>query len=315
MGTHLLAFIIAIFVLTGTAVTAGPSITGEERTLRVVTFNVHYLVDAKALNRDPEELDPVMRWNRREAAVVSVLDQTDADIIAFQEMETFAGGHLNRENVQMETLKHAFPNYAFGATGDPGRFPATQPIMYRRDRFTAAGQGFFFFSPTPDAIYSGPWYGRYPSFATWLRLHESATGRDFLVVNVHIDRERYRNQIRSARLTAERTAAVRRGGDTVVVLGDFNAFRFSRVVRIITGELGLQAAPTTGATFHFYRGLDLFPAIDHVLYYSAATERRAGSDRAVPDGGIRVIRSEAVRERPGGVWPSDHYPIVVDFQY
>lgn len=313
------AITITIVLLAGLTVSAltesSTAVDEADRSLRVATLNVHYLVDAVALGRDPGELDPVMQWERRDEAVVAVLLQIKADIVAFQEMETFAGGHLNRNNVQLQTVKNTFPEYSFGGTGDPAHFPATQPIMYRRDRFSAQGQGYFFFSPTPDTLYSDPWYGRYPSFASWVRLVETVTGRAFLVVNVHIDRERYRNQIRSSHLIVERIDAVREKNDTVVILGDFNAFRVSRVVRIINRGLGLQSAPPTGTTFHFYRGLHLFPAIDHVLYQPATAPRHANSNRTVSEGGIRAIHSATVRARPDGIWPSDHYPVVVDLQY
>jgi hypothetical protein len=81
----------------------------------------------------------------------------EADIIGFQEMETFAGGHYNRENVQQTFLEERFPEFRFSATGNPERFPNTQPIAYRADRLVPLDQGFFFFSETPELIYSDPW--------------------------------------------------------------------------------------------------------------------------------------------------------------
>jgi len=294
------------------AATLGPAITADENDVeraRVATFNAHYLL----VGSD----DQLTGWAEREYAVLAVLREIDADIVAFQEMETFAGGHANRENRQADSVRAAFPTHRFTATGDPAVFPNTQPILYRADRWAPGEQGFFFFSPTPDVPYSSSWYGRYPSFASWARLippgehreEASASPPPLLVVNVHIDRTRYRNQLLSARLLAERIAEIRRPGDEVILLGDFNAFQRSRVLRIATGASWTAKAPDTiagyaplrpvsprAATFHFYLGLHLFPAIDHILVSEGLVSR-----------GARVVR-----RRPGGVWPSDHYPVVVE---
>ncbi len=292
-------------LLSGTGSDATGRGTDRKETLRIATLNVHYLDmrdmrDGSAGAGDPD----VTSWMGRDRAVVAVLREADADIVAFQEMETFAGGHSNEENLQQATLSEAFPEYAFTATGDPQQFPNTQPVMFRERRFAAGEQGFYFYSPTPDEIYSSPWYGRYPAFATWVRLEDRNNGRRYLVMNVHIDRERHRNKILSARLTATRIAEIRRPEETVIVAGDFNSLRWSRVVRIIAGGAELEIAPGDGATFHFYRGLNLLPAIDHVLY------QRRGEGGTV---GLIRLRMRVMRSRPGGVWPSDHYPVVVQF--
>ena len=261
--------------------------------LRVATFNIHYLSQRSDA--------PVMRWEPRDSAVVTVLNRIDADIVAFQEMETFSGGHYNRENRQLDTIRAAFPEFGFAALGDPENYPSTQPIMYRRDRFAPEEQGFFFFSPNPDEIYSEPWFGRYPAYASWVRFSigggdTEQSQQSLLVFNLHIDRERHRDKLRSARLLAERITEIRRDDEEVIVAGDFNAFRFMRPVSIVARDADLTTAPGAGATFHFYRGWRLFPAIDHILY----------SD------GFSATDTRVVRDRPGGIWPSDHFPFVVD---
>jgi len=128
-GTRIIAIVIGELLLTAAAPPrAAPVVDGV--TLRVATFNVHYL-DVRDDPGDGER-PAVTRWEPRDRAVVSVLRYADADILAFQEMETFAGGHANSLNLQQETLQDAFPRYSFTATGDPEVFPSTQPVMYRR---------------------------------------------------------------------------------------------------------------------------------------------------------------------------------------
>jgi hypothetical protein len=66
----------------------------------------------------------------------------DADLVGFQEMKTFAGGHSGEENLQLDYL--------------PARMPD-----YRPEDVEPLEQGFFF-SNTPDEVYSRPWFGRFP---------------------------------------------------------------------------------------------------------------------------------------------------------
>jgi endonuclease/exonuclease/phosphatase family metal-dependent hydrolase len=258
--------------------------TQEKDELVVGSFNIHYTTPWQEK----------MIWEERRDAVVETLRRGDADIIGFQEMETFVGGHWNRENEQLDWVLTHFPQYEVSAFGDPGEYPSTQPILYRKSRFQALDQGFFFFSPDPDQLYARPWKGRYPAFCSWSRLRDRESGEVFYIYNVHFDYSSLQNRLNSARLLADRIAAREHPEDGLIVLGDFNAPRFFRPVRIVAAA-GLTVAETRGSTFHFNRGIAVQPAIDHVLYSKSFAYKST-----------RVIR-----DRIDGQWPSDHYPLFV----
>lgn len=114
--------------------------------LSIATFNVHYISPRQER----------MRWEDRRGAVLAAVEELSADVVAFQEMETFEGGAFNRRNRQLEYLAVNLPQYSIGATGDPADYPSTQPIFFRSSRFALLDQGYFFFSDTPDRIYSRP---------------------------------------------------------------------------------------------------------------------------------------------------------------
>ncbi|MEX2443006.1 MAG: hypothetical protein WD492_05350 [Alkalispirochaeta sp.] len=87
---------------------------------------------------------------------------------------------------------------------------------------------------------------------------------------------------------AESSVVPRAGssGEPLLVLGDFNAFRFMRPVRIIARAADLSTALGTGPTYHFKRGLRLFPAIRSTTFCSVSTgapvlRRRYAVARAV----------------------------------
>lgn len=260
------------------------ALTPGEARIVIGTFNVHYI--------SPRQTK--MIWEERRDGVVEVLRQGNADIIGFQEMETFVGGHWNDENKQLDWVLAHFPEYAATSVGDPRRYPWTQPILYRKSRFEALEQGFFFFSPHPDQIYSRSWTGGFPAFCSWSRLRDGQSGEVFYVYNLHFDYSNLHDRLDSARLVDERIRSREHKEDPVIALGDFNAPRFFRPVRIVASA-GLSIARTRGSTFHFDKGINIQPAIDHVLY-SPPFEYR---------------NTRVIREKVEGHWASDHYPVFV----
>lgn len=260
-------------------------------TLRVATHNVHYIV-----YREPEGRWSLGDWERRKDALDAAFKAVGADVIAFQEMETFQGGSDGSLNLARDFLLARNPGYAAAASGDWREFPSTQPILYRTGRLRLLDQGWFFFSETPDVIYSRTFNGSYPAFASWARFARSDGGRPFTVVNVHFEYSSRSNRRLSAALVRERIGPRIAEGETVLLLGDLNAMAGSATMEILEGA-GLAFLPVAGSTYHFDRGLNLFGAIDHI-----------GATPDVAAAGPPVV----LRRRFGGVWPSDHYPVFAD---
>jgi len=254
--------------------------------IRITTFNIHYT--------SPRQTK--LAWgNRREAVKLAIAD-LNADIIAFQEMETFAGGSYNQENEQLDWVLEHFPEYSAGAYGDAAIYPNTQPIIYRKERFTQKSQGFFFFSETPDVIYSRTFNGSWPAFCSWAELVDNKTGQSFYIYNVHFEYKSMSNRSKSAKLVRQRMQPVLEDGNAVVLVGDINAPGFSPTAKKLK-KTPLTLAKPAGATFHFNRGLNLIPAIDHVFY----------SDHFMQQGKTTLLRKSY-----NDVWPTDHYPVTVE---
>ncbi len=260
--------------------------------LRVATHNVHYILANRATG-------PWSRgdWERRREALDAVFKATEADLVAFQEMETFEGSDDDTVNLARDWLLERNPGYRAAAVGDWRSFPSTQPILYREAELRLVDQGWFFFSETPDVIYSRTFNGSWPAFASWVEFERRSDGRRFHVFNLHFEYRSRSNRLLSAALVRDRIAPVVAEGGAVFVLGDLNDLRGSRTMRTIEAA-GVAFLDVPGATYHMDRGVNVLPAIDHVGH--------AGPAR--PVGGAVVLR-----DRPGGVWPSDHYPVVADF--
>lgn len=260
--------------------------------LRIATHNVHY-IDLRA----PSGPWSRAGWERRKGALDDAFKAMDADIVAFQEMESFEGGNGSSVNLARDFLLGANPDFAAAASGDWRAFPSTQPIFYRTDRLRLVDQGWFFFSETPDVLYSRTFDGSWPAFASWADFAQIGGGRTFRVVNVHFEYRSAGNRKLSAALVRDRVAPVVDGGRPVFLVGDLNARHGSPTMRRLE-EAGIVFAPVAGATYHINRGVNLLFAIDHI--------------GATPD--LRRIGGPVVlRRRFGGAWPSDHYPVFADY--
>jgi len=259
--------------------------------LRVASYNVHYI-----RTRATEGAWSLGDWERRKAPLDAAFKAVGADLVAFQEMESFGGRSESQGNLTLDYLLAENPDYAAAAVADPAEFPSTQPILYRPARLEVVDQGWFFFSETPDVIYSRTFNGSWPAFASTVRFRDRTDGAEFVVLNVHFEYRSRSNRYLSAELVAERIGPWIDAGVPVILIGDLNARLGSRTHAILE-EAGLSFAPVSGATYHFNRGLNMFGAIDHV---------------AVSNGAEVVGAPMVIREKFLGEWPTDHYPVIVD---
>ena len=293
--------ILAFFALTALVACAqhvrhsnGPQITPKpDGALRVATHNVHYIW----LGKDGGAWS-VADWERRKAAMDAAFKTVNADLIAFQEMESFDRGGDPNVNLTRDWLTSQNPNYALAAHGPADEFPPTQPIFYRKDRLNMVDQGWFFFSDTPDVIYSRTFNGSFPAFASWALMEDRASGAKFYAINVHFEFKSASNRQLSAQLVAKRIAPWIKAGTPVILLGDLNARKGAKTLEILEAA-GLTFAPVKGSTYHLNRGANLFGAIDHI---------------GVANGLAPLNEPMVLRETFDGVWPSDHYPVALDLR-
>ena len=253
--------------------------------LHIASFNIHYIVPS----------DKKDDWENRKHAVTNVLNDMDADIVAFQEMETFDGGYFSERNLQLKWVMSSTTGYDAAAIGDPQLFPHTQPILYKPEKYEVIDQGFFFFSETPDKIYSRQWDGRYPYFCSWVQFRIKWTGgKEFYLFNVHNDYGSRSNRLKTSELIADRLKLIAQENYPIVIVGDFNAPWWAKELDIL-GEVGLSIVNPSGSTNRLF-GLPLLPAIDHFLI---SADVRLQSE-------IKVWR-----DKYDGVYPGDHFPISV----
>ena len=268
-----------------------PLPTRDENALRVATYNVHYI----SVRRETGDWS-LADWDHRKGPLDEAFKFIDADLVAFQEMESHSGPEESQENLTLDFLLANNPDYDAAASGDPAVFPNTQPILYRSDRLDMTDQGWFFFSETPNVLYSKTFNGSYPAYASWAAFTDLTTGTNFRVVNIHTDYGSRSNRLQSVALVADQITPWIDNGETVLVMGDLNARLGDRTLKIIE-QTGVSFAPVQGATYHFDRGLNLFGAIDHIGWIGDV---------------IMASNPIVIRQQFSGEWPTDHYPYLID---
>ncbi|HEX7802664.1 MAG TPA: endonuclease/exonuclease/phosphatase family protein [Pseudoxanthomonas sp.] len=251
--------------------------------LRVMTFNVRLLTDSDGPNR----------WDARRALVAKMVAHENPDLIGTQELFQRQG----------DELVARLPQYAwFGQGRRGGDGDEHMGVFYRKDRLRVLATGDFWLSDTPETVGSISWGNLYPRMVTWARFQRIADGATFVLYNTHLP---YREEDEPAR---ERGAALilarlrqLSADEPIILTGDFNTAPDSPTHTLLTTALidAWTAAPRRlgpAATFHDFTG-KADQRIDWILFR-----------------GLQVKSARTVTTHQRGRYPSDHFPVVADFE-
>ena len=251
-------------------------------TLRVMSLNLRYA-----------SLQQPNAWPDRRPVMKRLIEQEAPDVFGTQE-----GLYL-----QLRDLAADLPDYEWIGLGRAGgsrdEFCA---IFFNRTRFDPVAFDHLWLSDTPNLIGSITWGHTYIRMATWVRLRERATGREFCVWNTHFDHQVEVARQKAAALLRDRLAAFD-PSVPLLLIGDFNC---------VAGASPAHDLLTTGSglidtwlvaqrkeneklnTFHNYTSpVANAERIDWIL-------ARAPS---------AVERAAIVTYHEGTQYPSDHFPV------
>jgi len=228
------------------------------------------------------------RWGLRRERLAALLRAWAPDVLGLQEPLRH----------QLDFLRQALPDYDVLGVGRDDGIAAGEhcAVLYRRERFQAAGGGTFWLADEPETPGSMAWGARHPRICTWANLVERSTGAAFTLYNVHLDHESQTAREKGVELLLGRIQR-RAGSGPVIVLGDFNAEPDNPAV----ARLGKTASPpltsalvaVAGGTFHGFTGEAVGGPIDHVF---CSPEWQVLS--------ARVLHGDHARP-----FPSDHFPV------
>lgn len=274
----------ALLALMALSLPAGHALAETAAPLRVMSFNV----------RTPVDTEPGRRWDDRRDAMVSLLREQHPAVFGTQELV----------QKQADYLVAHLPGYRwFGKDRRGGSGDEHMGVFYDSAQLTVVEQGDFWLSDTPDVPGSITWGNLMPRMVTWALFQRQADGKQFYLLNTHLP---YRNEdeprrVLGARLIATRLATLPKN-IPVVVTGDFNSEPGSTTYQTFTAALGdarKLAAKVEGPrlTFHDFTGKPTVE-LDWILVR-----------------GFKVDRFQTLDDAPGGVLPSDHYPVQAELRF
>ncbi|MCC4600835.1 endonuclease/exonuclease/phosphatase family protein [Xanthomonas melonis] len=250
--------------------------------LRAMSFNV----------RVPVDTDGDKRWTARRDAMVALIRQTHPDVIGTQE--------LVRE--QANYLASQLPDYRwFGRGRRADGSDEHMGVFYDTRALSVVESGDFWLSETPEVPGSSSWETDLPRMVTWALFERRRDKRRFYLLNTHLPHRDQDEPAREqgARLILSRIA--RLPADIPVVLtGDFNSDPAHGTYALLTAVLddARVKAPRRNGPDNTFQDFSTAPTrrIDWIL-----------------SRGLTPTQFSTLDSRPGGVLPSDHYPVLAEF--
>ena len=241
--------------------------------LKIMSFNIRY----------DNEADGPNRWAQRRSSALALIHDEDPDLLGVQEALPN----------QLADLQAGLPGYDVASFGRDGPWAGERLALFSKRPLVSSGG--FWLSETPDRPSVG-WDASLARVAVWGRA-QSAVGPVSVLVT-HLDHLGPQARRASAHQLKAWLAAQ---GGPAIVLGDFNADPAGPAHQILVGP---QAPPLrdayaelhreeSGGTFHNWGEMFVPHRIDWIL--------------CTPH--FDVLEAQILRARPGGQWPSDHYPV------
>lgn len=276
---------IAVPLLT-TAGSSQPASAREyEGALNVMTFNVRFAT----------VVDSTPRWAVRRPVMRELLRRERPHVIGTQE-----GLYQQLRMIEKDLGGH----YDWIGTGrGGGSKDEFMAIFYDTRRLDPIEFDHFWLSDTPYTIASNTWGADWLRMVTWVRFADLADGgREFYVLNTHLDSVSQYARERSAGLIGDTLAKFDQSAP-VIVTGDFNAAAHDNKVYDLMLGLGLvdawDAAAARSPAYGTYHGYQApRPAgrrIDWILTTPGVTNHWAAMNTFSQD----------------GIHPSDHLPVRV----
>jgi len=231
-------------------------------------------------------------WEKRKFFVAHLIKTHNPDVIGLQEAELF----------QVEDLVEMLDNYSWMGVGrEDGRDKGeTTAILFRTPRFSLQGQQTLWLSPTPNQPSLG-WDATFRRTLSIAKLFDTQSKQPVYIFNAHFDNGGEIARQESAKLLLSEAAKFDIK-HPLIVTGDFNFIATAKSYEILTATLSdaekSSATPATGGikTFNgFGENKELDNKIDFVFIRKTMTVQSHQIDTTTYN----------------GLYPSDHYPIIV----
>ncbi|WP_291798994.1 endonuclease/exonuclease/phosphatase family protein [Brevibacterium sp.] len=249
-------------------------------------------------------------WSARLPAWAALLGEELPHVIGTQEGEIH----------QLESLVEALPaRYAWTGEGreggNAGEFTA---ILFDSQRLDAEAVEVSWISGTPEVPGSRMHGAAHPRTLTRVDFRDRVGGHRLRVLNVHVDHRSEPGRAKAAGMLLTAARAGLAEGAEVLVTGDFNVAQTHELharltgadspladsVRSASAEPGVPVLHLEAPTFHRYRGVP-----------SGAAGEGTRIDWILHSPGLTCTGTAVNTAAPGGVLPSDHFPVQALFRW
>lgn len=274
MRKTLLALVGSFFLIQGAFAQKGTPLT-------IATYNLRY----------NNAGDGVNAWPNRKEMVKGLIRYHDFDIFGTQE------ALIGQLRDVAELGEYAF----FGAGRDDGREGGEHSaIFYKKDRFKVLTSGNFWLSETPEKPGKGWDATCCNRIASWLKLKDLATKKEFYFFNVHFDHQGVVARRESGKLMVKKIREIA-GNTPAICTGDFNSTPETEQIKemqtILNDAKAVSETPAYGpeGTFNAFKFTAPMDArIDYIF-------------TARP---IKVLKYAVLTDSKEQRYPSDHQPVV-----
>ena len=256
--------------------------------VNVMSFNIRYDNPGDSLNS----------WQYRRDRAATAIHFYDADILGTQEV-------LHN---QLEDLKQRLPEYDVVGVGredgkEKGEYSA---LWYKKERFALLDSGNFWLSETPEVAGSKGWDGACERIASWVKLMDKVSGKEYFALNTHLDHVGVAARREGVSLMLDKVNELS-GGAPVIVTGDFNAAPESDVIRHVTDAKNPKHLTDAREISPIVYG----PSWSFHNYGKIPYEERPLIDYVFVRNGLKVLKYGILAETEGDAFLSDHAPVLV----
>lgn len=262
--------------------TVTPTAAAQSERIRVMSANLRCF--------NPQDIGK-KSWFYRADLILKNIENEAPTVIGFQEATKW----------QYNYFCKALPGYDSVITyRDKSPFSEGCPIFYSKDLYALIDKGSFWLSETPEEM-SKDWDAKCYRVCSYVILRDKASEQQFVVFNTHLDHVSDEARINGIGVVLDKIQQF--GGLPSMIMGDFNAEEDSETYRSATENFldakyqAKEAVGLHGATYQNWgESLDRNP-IDYFM---------------ISKTGFAVEQYKVVDTTYAGVYPSDHFPILVD---
>ncbi len=236
-------------------------------------------------------------WKDRLPQVISLIQFHQIGLFGTQE------GLSHQIKQLSEGLDYAYVGVGRDDGAEKGEYTA---ILFDPQRYKVEESGTFWLSPTPEKPSKG-WDASLNRICTWARFKDNK-GKKFYVFNVHYDHIGQQAREESSKLVMNKVKEVNTQNYPAILMGDFNVTPDNVAYTTIIGNPSWKDS----------RLISKIPAYGPKGTFSAFNWDKMPDgiiDHLFVQGKIDVIRHGILTDNYGKKYPSDHFPVLVEFEF